>query len=246
MTSHVDDKPTTPMVGRRAVARGAAWSIPVVALAVAAPASAATSTGCKVVLGTVVWKNLPATGHPVTQFKFGAPVTTSVGGLTLTVTASGDTAAANNGVVTTGPIGGATSLLLLHSQNGKNNTTQTITLKFSKKVQNLQFTLLDIDSSADLDKKGNITDSHWQDKVSILPAPSGQTLGTTVQGSGTVAAPWKAKTNNTVVADGQTTANVKLNWGAAMDTVTIVYSQTGSQDGSPKVGISDLSFQTVC
>ena len=47
MTSHVDDKPTTPMVGRRAVARGAAWSVPVVALAVAAPASAATSTPCK-------------------------------------------------------------------------------------------------------------------------------------------------------------------------------------------------------
>jgi hypothetical protein len=31
-----------------------------------------------------------------------------------------------------------------------------------------------------------------------------------------------------------------------LDTVTIVYSQDGKQDGSPEVGIGDLSFQTVC
>lgn len=241
MTSHVDDKPTTPMIGRRAVARGAAWSVPVVALAVAAPASAATS-GCHAQTGTLVWRNL-SSGSQLNK-----NLATTISGLTLRVTTTGDTGATDNGIRSTGPIGAATSLLLLHSQNDKSNTTQTITLKFSAKVQNLQFTLLDIDSSQTVTVKGHKTTitNHWQDKVSILPAPSGQTKGSTVQGSGTTAAPWRAITADTVVPDNSATGNVHLNWTQALDTVTIVYSQDGSQDGSPKVGIGDISFQTVC
>jgi hypothetical protein len=241
MTSHVDEKSTTPLVGRRAVARGAAWSLPVVALAVAAPANAATSV-CKATTGKLAWTT-QSQGNLL-----GKVLLTTVPGLTATVTATGDTGAANNGIRSTGPIGGANSLLLMHSQNGKNNTSQTITLKFSAKVQNLQFTLLDIDSSQDVSGHGHnqSVDDHWQDKVSVLPAPSSQIKGSTVQGSGTAAAPWRAITKNTVVPDNGTTANVTISWSTPLDTVVLVYSQDGTQDGSPKVGISDISFQTVC
>lgn len=236
MTPHVHDHENPRLIGRRAVTRGAAWSIPAVSLAVAAPAMAVS--GCTPTTGLLVWKNL-SSGN-----QLGKVLSTTVNGLTLTVTAKGDTDADDNGIRSAGPIGGANSLLLLHSENDKNNTTQTITLKFSQQVQNLQFTLLDIDSSRD-SFFGKVT-NHWQDKISIQPAPSGQTKGSTVQGSGTTTAPWRAIDQDTPVPDNSTTGNVRLNWTTALDTVTIVYSQDGKQDGSPKVGIGDLSFQTVC
>jgi hypothetical protein len=244
MTSHVDETPSPPLIGRRAVARGAAWSVPVVALAVAAPASAAASHGggCTITTGSLVWKSQKLAHQQANLFA--QALQTSVAAVTLTVTATGDTGAANNGVPSTGPIGGATSLLLLHSVNGKSNTTQTITLKFSAKVQNLQLTILDVDSSQTV-SRGSKT-NHWQDKISILPAPSSQTRGSGVQGSGTSVAPWRAVSADNVVSDTQTTGNIRLSWAGALDTITIVYSQDGSQDGSPKVGIGDLSFQTVC
>ena len=54
MTIDQDVRPSAPrQVGRRAVARGAAWSIPVVSLAVAAPAMAAS--GCKLTTGLLSW-----------------------------------------------------------------------------------------------------------------------------------------------------------------------------------------------
>ena len=236
MTPHVHDHDHERLIGRRAVTRGVAWSIPVVSLAVAAPAMAVS--GCTPKTGVLVWKNL-SSGN-----QLGKTLVTTVPGLTLVVSATGDTDATDNGIRSTGPIGGATSLLLLHSENDKNNTTQTITLKFSQKVQNLQLTLLDIDSSRD--SFFGKTTNHWQDKISILPAPTGQTKGSTVQGSGTTAAPWRAIDQDTPVPDGSTTGNVQLSWTTALDTVTIVYAQDGKQDGSPKVGIGDLSFQTVC
>jgi hypothetical protein len=235
---HVQDHEQPRQIGRRAVTRAAVWSIPVVSLAVAAPAMAVS--GCTPKTGLLVWKNL-SSGN-----QLGKTLVTTVPGLTVVVSATGDTDADDNGIRSTGPIGAATSLLLLHSENNKNNTTQTITLKFSQKVQNLAFTLLDIDSSRDRNIFGQSYTNHWQDKISILPAPSSQTKGSTVQGSGTTAAPWRAVDLDTPVPDGSTTGNVQLSWSTALDTVTIVYSQDGKQDGSPKVGISDLSFQTVC
>jgi hypothetical protein len=246
MTSHVDEKPTPPMIGRRAIARGAAWSVPVVALAVAAPASAATSGGggsCTPTAGSLLWRNqsLPRRAKNL----FGTALQTSIAGVTLTVTASGDTGATNNGVPSSGPIGGATSLLLLHSENYVTNTTQTVTLTFSKPVQNLQLSLLDIDSSATTDRRGRVT-THWEDVLSVTPTPSSQAKGAGVQGTGTSAAPWRAINNNNVVSDNQTTGNVALSWAGPLTSVTIVYRQDGAQDGSPKVGIGDLSFRTVC
>ena len=238
MTIDQDVRPRAPkQVGRRAVTRGAAWSIPVVTLAVAAPAMAAS--GCTPKTGVLSWKGQDA-GSLLNK-----TLATTIAGLTLRVTASGDTGAANNGVRSTGPVGGATSLLLLHSENDNNNTTQTVVLKFSAKVSNLSFTFLDIDSSRDK-AHGNTYDNHWQDKVSILPAPTNQTKGSTVMGSGTTAAPWRSIDQDTPVPDNGTTGNVNVSWATAVDTITIVYSQDGSQDGSPKVGLSDLSFSTVC
>jgi len=237
---HVHDQEQARLIGRRAVTRGAAWSIPVVSLAVAAPAMAVS--GCTVKTGKLAWTS------QIAGSLFGKTLVTTVSGVTATVTGTGDTGATDNGIRSAGPIGGANSLLLLHSKNDVNNTSQTITIKFSQPVQNLSFTFLDIDSSQTVTGKGHnqtITD-HWQDKISIQPAPSGQTKGSTVQGSGTVAAPWRSIDQDTPVPDTGTTGNVLVNWTASHDTITIVYSQDGSQDGSPKVGIGDLSFQTVC
>jgi hypothetical protein len=246
MTSHVDEKPT-PLIGRRAITRGAAWSVPVVALAVAAPASAATSGGgggCTPTSGTLVWRNQTLPRHA--RNLFGTALQTSLAGVTLTVSASGDTGADDNGIPSRGPIGGATSLLLLHSENYVDNTSQTVTLTFSQPVQNLQLSLLDVDSSATIGRHNRVTQSHWQDELSVTPAPSSQSRGSGVQGTGTSASPWRAVNNNNVVSDTQTTGNVALSWAGPLTSVTFTYRQDGDQDGSPKVGISDLSFRTVC
>jgi hypothetical protein len=232
MTPHLDDREEARLIGRRAVTRGVAWSIPVVSMAVAAPAMAVS--GCTLKTGKLAWTS-QSSGELL-----GKTLVTTASGVTATVIATGDTEADQNGVRSSGPIGGASSLLLLHSENHVRNTSQTITLKFSQQVQNLSFTFLDIDSS----RSGS--SNHWQDKIWVLPTPSGQTKGSTVQGSGTQTSPWRATTTDTPVPDAGTSGNVVVSWAAPLDTVTIVYSQDGSQDGSPKVGISDITFQSVC
>src|SRR3954454_21699047 len=99
MSPHVHNTSETTTVGRRALTRGAAWSVPFVTLAVAAPASAATS-GCTVQLGKLDW-DLFANGSN----QLNKVLTTTISGVTVKVTVAGDVAA-NNGVVTSTSTGG--------------------------------------------------------------------------------------------------------------------------------------------
>jgi hypothetical protein len=231
-----DVTPARTQVGRRSLTRGAAWSVPVVALAMAAPANAATS-GCKNTTGTLSWKTI----KPVGKVQTGKTLATTLGGVTANVTTTGDTGATDNGINTTGPIGGSGSLILFHSENDNSDTSQTITITFSAQVSNVSLSLLDIDSSQD--KTFFNTTNHWQDLVSVSPAPSTAAKGSTVMGSGTTGSPYRATTKNTTVPDGSATGNVDLTFAGPLKTITVVYSQDGSQDGSPKMGISDISFQ---
>ena len=73
-------------------------------------------------------------------------VTTGNTGVTVTVTASGATSAANNGDVTSTPPAVCPRCMRFYDLNNVNNTSQTVTITFSKPVQNLSFSLLDVDS----------------------------------------------------------------------------------------------------
>jgi hypothetical protein len=234
-----DVTPARKQVGRRALTRGAAWSVPVVTLAMAAPANAATS-GCTLTTGQLVWSGFSNKSNQLNKF-----LATTVAGVTVKVTTAGGTGADDNGIATTDTVGGSKSLLLFHDENNVNNTAQTITITFSKAVRTLSFSLLDIDSSQSTDRHGTKTND-WEDQV-VVTGPSGfvATKGSTVVGSGATGDPFKAKTMNTPVTDDSSTGNVALSWAHATDdmtSVTLVYSQNGTQHGSPKMGISDITF----
>src|SRR3954447_22151231 len=135
MTPHVQDHDQARMIGRRAVTRGAAWSVPVVALAMAAPANAATSVSC--VTGKLDWDKIKD-GNQTDK------VLVPVGGngVTVTVSTTGADDADNNGDVTSTVTGGLSKVMRFYDVNNKNNTSQQVTITFSKTVRNVSFSLL--------------------------------------------------------------------------------------------------------
>jgi hypothetical protein len=222
-----DVRPRAPkQVGRRTVTRGAAWSIPVVSLAVAAPSMAAS--GCKITTGSLSW-DVFANGSKQT----GVPLTTTLAGVTVTITVSGDTTAANNGTVTNVVTGGLSKVLRFYDLNNKANTAQTVTLTFSKPVQNLQFSLLDVDSQT----------GAYEDLVVINTPNWAGTKHPNVIGTGTSGAPYRAKNTNSPVLGSSADSNVDLSWTSSLSSVSCTYKQDGSVNGTPFIGISDLSFQ---
>ncbi len=231
MTTHQDVRPTAPkQVGRRAVARGAAWSIPVVSLAMAAPAMAVS--GCKPTTGALSWD---VYGNGTKQT--GKALATTLTGVTVTVTVSGDTGAANNGEVTSTVTGGLTKVLRFYDLNNKKDTSQTVTLTFSKPVQNLSFSLLDVDSQS------GILQNAYEDLVIINTAGGSAHRHSNVKGSGTVADPYRGKNTNSPVAGSSADSNVDLSWTGPISSVSFTYKQDGSVNGNPFIGISDLTFQ---
>ena len=231
MTTHQDVRPRAPkQVGRRAVTRGAAWSIPVVSLAMAAPAMAVS--GCKMTTGALSWDVF---GNGTKQT--GKALATTLAGVTVTVSVSGDTGAANNGEVTSTTTGGLSKVLRFYDLNNKKDTSQTVTLTFSKPVQNLSFSLLDVDSQSGL------LQNAYEDLVVINTAGASAHRHSNVKGAGTVADPYRAKNSNSPVSGASADSNVDLSWTGPISSVSFTYKQDGSVSGNPFIGISDLSFQ---
>ena len=231
MTTQQDVRPTAPkQVGRRAVARGAAWSIPVVSLAMAAPAMAVS--GCKMTTGALSWDVF---GNGTKQT--GKALATTLTGVTVTVSVSGDTGAADNGEVTSTTTGGLSKVLRFYDLNNKKNTSQTVTLTFSKPVQNLSFSLLDVDSQSGTPLNA------YEDLVVINTAGGTAHKHSNVKGSGTAADPYRGKTTNSPVAGTSADSNVDLSWTGPVSSVSFTYKQDGTVNGTPFIGISDLTFQ---
>jgi hypothetical protein len=233
MTSHVDEKSTTPLVGRRAVARGAAWSLPVVALAVAAPANAATSV-CKSTTGKLDWDVFASNSNQLNKV-----LTTSISGVTVKVTVTGDYAAGNGNVVSTST-GGLSKVMRFYDMENKNNTSQTILITFSKQVQNVAFSLLDVDSQS-----GRVENA-YEDLVIVNTPGWVGTKHSNVKGSGTTADPYRGRTTDSPVDGSNSNSNVDLSWASKLTQVSFTYAQDGRVNGAPFIGISDISFQTVC
>jgi hypothetical protein len=233
MNTQLDERSRAPkQVGRRAVARGAAWSIPVVSLAVAAPAMAAS--GCKLTTGLLSWDVFTSgsnqTGH--------ALATSGGTGVTVTVSLSGDTGADNNGEVTSTSTGGLSKVLRFYDLNDHSNTSQTVTLTFSKPVQNLSFSLLDVDSQS-----GNRGQAAYEDLVIVNTAGWTATKHSNVKGLGTTAMPYRAQTTNSPEDGSSPDSNVDLGWTGPISSVSFTYKQDGSVNGNPFIGISDIAFQ---
>lgn len=233
MTPHVQDHDHARLIGRRAVTRGAAWSVPVVALAVAAPANAATSVSCAP--GTLSWDNYTSGSNQLGKVL--VPTGSNLTGLTVSVTTTGDTTADNNGEVTSTTTGGQSKVLRFYDVNNKRNTSQLVTITFSKPVQNLSFSLLDVDS-----QDGSFGTNAYEDLVTVVTAGWSGTKHANVIGDGTPAHPYRAKNTDSPVAGGSADSNVDLTFAGPLSSVSFIYGQDGKVNGNPFIGISDLTF----
>lgn len=230
MTSQDDDQTTPHYIGRRALTRGAAWSVPVVALAVAAPAVAAS---VKCTAGVLSWDSFRSGANGLGTFA------TTISGLTVTISVSGATGADNNGKVTSTSTGGQSNVIRFYDEENVSNTSQTVTINFSKPVRNLGLSLLDVDSQL-----GDHGDRAYEDLVWITsPSSWSATTHSNIKGSGTQASPYRAINTNSPVDGTSPNSNIDLTFVGPLQTVSFVYGQDGSVDGGPFIGMSDLSFQ---
>jgi hypothetical protein len=238
MTSHADDTSNAPAarsaVGRRTIARGAAWSVPVVAVALAAPAEAHYSGGC--LSGKLAWSTCTRRGQ------LNKPLVTAGGtGVTVMVTDSGDTSHSANGVVTDTTTGGLSPVMRFYDENAVTDTIQTITLTFSMPVQNVSFSLLDVDS--EISGSGS-TSRRYQDEIRIItPASWSGSKHSNVKGSGTDGDPYRALTTDSPVSGSSGSSNVDLSFVGPLTQISFSYAQDGKVFGDPYIGISDISFQ---
>lgn len=172
---------------RRTVVRGAAWSVPVVAVATAAPAFAASPCTAKTALLPVTWS---ATSTTTSQ------TGTTTTGATVSVAAAYTRAGLSPGSLGSGNLGAQTASSTRDSFAIVNNTPalltgdpstnfQTVTFTFSEPVFGLTFSIDDIDRGT----------GYW-DWVSLASSPGeipGATFsaGTTIIGGGTDANGWR-------------------------------------------------------
>ena len=189
---------------RRSVVRGAAWSVPVVAVAATAPAFAASPCANRTALLPVSWSSSYSTTRQTGSIA-GTPVVNVTAGYTATTLGPGSLNAQN---LTPSTVGSLTrdSISLVNNSptsltlNAEGNY-QTVTFAFTREVYGLTFAIDDID---------RVTGSYY-DHVFLAGAPEtpAVTLGSAVTGGGTSANPWR-----TTGASGDNAAN---------QTVTVTY-----------------------
>ncbi len=178
---------------RRTVVRGAAWSVPVIAVAAAAPAFAASpcdSTYSYRLDWGVTPYNPPGslTASPNSGVATVPPPTGGTPGalgipVTFTSTLQGTTTRydQNLHVLATTGIGGLQpsqqGVAIRSATSGGLANTQTITITFGRAVSNLSFSVVDLDRAGTFD-----------DRVSLNPLPTSYSRALTVGGVGAYAA----------------------------------------------------------
>jgi hypothetical protein len=249
---------------RRTLVRGAAWSVPVVAVAATAPAYA--TSACADGAYQVRWgTDYTASTKSATANRTGTSGSGAVGNapLTLTITTKfvGAMAAgsANDGVsnLAASPWNvagvGAPGLAIMQQvttryywwsatryplPTPRDGNYQQVTLTFSRPVWDLKFTITDIDSNS----------GQYQDRIVVSGSPS-FTLNSGVSGGGSDGSPWQPVNNNqNWNPQTQTQGNVQVDYSGlpAANVYTITYwnDQSGdiSGDGLQGVFLGTLTF----
>lgn len=241
---------------RRALVRGAAWTVPVVAVAATAPAYAASP--CDSNNYTLDWgggtlaggltsysppnnpggngaKTGTATVNPPSG-SLGAPVL-----VTFRSTMTGSMVRASDNLTLSseqnvGGLGLGPGLNISHADgisSGFGNR-QEIAISFNRDVDGLKFAITDIDAQS----------GGWIDQIALGGTRTGTPVST-VQGAGTTAQPWMAtvfgnRANNTNLG------NVAVEYtGTIVANTTIVLSfwnMTNGGDSNQRVFLSDFTF----
>jgi hypothetical protein len=214
------DRPGSAGISRRTVARSAVWAVPVVSVAMAAPAFAA-SGGCQQQgAGTITTDQ--KTGA-VTALTFPGGVTAIVA---ITQVRNGKPYQPlmdkETGRVFTTDYGTPWDYVRLHHAKGmKQGDVITMTITFPQPVSGFGFTITDIDGEQ----------GQWIDQVAVAPQAFSASKGPNVIGAGTSAAPFlsdPSNPGNIDSADGDAT----LVWPGAQTQFTIVYTAADDRNTS--------------
>lgn len=245
---------------RRSFVRAAAWSVPVVSLAAAAPAFAASPCDSRV--GAVIdWDN-PATTTHVRESVWKSVTTYDPDGngtvpsITLTTTASysGNMKSGpefgnitNDSLLLQSNIGGLNQAGLVMYQSttstgaGSFNDRGTYTFTFTRPVTNLTFTITDIDSGG----------AQYYDRLMLTAGFTQQFRAGAVTGAGTQSDPYRATNSNAGVDDfTSANGNVRVTYPGTISSFTITYwnesanlgDKPGWYNNQQAVFLSDLTF----
>lgn len=220
-------KSSTPgTLSRRTLAKGAAWSVPVISIAASAPA--VTASQCVVQTN---FDGLQVGSRPKTLTFAPSAV---VGSLEFASTGNGgDSTPGDTGLVartTSPPQWNYIEIEQLRSLQA--GDTVTVTLKLSAPVENLSFVLHDIDS----------VDGGYQDTVVVNTPGFTSTLGPGLQGIGTSTNPFKpTRSGDYPINSGL--GDLRLRWAGPVQTVSFTYRAgiTGSS-ANQHIGLGNISF----
>ena len=213
---------------RRSVLRAAAWTTPVIALATAAPAQAASRCVNKTNF------NALTTGTKPTQIAFpGTGVTATLS----YVGYGGFTGSSTNGAVQNGPQGGNPATqkwIKFENDTARFGSGLDVKIVFSEPVNKLSFTLFDLDWA----------DGNHRDAVIATTPPTSFTIASALQGNGTVNNPWRKITVGEIPST-SLNGNVQLNYTGPISEVRFRYFQdlpNLNRNHNQLIGLSDLAF----
>lgn len=223
-----------PAPTRRSIIATGAWAAPVVAVGAAAPAFAASAC----IPQTLNWNNYTAGQAAPSAITIGSTkITQSIAYGTAT-NGSATPPGANSGFVQTGPSGGIAGNRFTLAMGTAATPIQvgdflTWTLTFSTPVQNVQFTVTDIDRAT----------GSWKDSVAVSPAPTSASKGSNVNtGTGTTADPWTS-TDNVNVLPTSGAGNVAVTYKGPISSIVLTYKNLEPGTGSQMlININSISF----
>lgn len=222
---------------RRTLVRGAAWSVPVVAVAATAPAYAASNCAGQ----PAIAMNLATkTGADGTSLGIASQATgVSLGQYNLSTS---DPAF---------PLSGWLELENVPRATSETNPTryQDVTLTFGRSVSLLQFTVSDLDTTS------TWSQSYW-DRLAIINSASAFTAApvvagsTTVTGAGTLDDPLRQRTftNATPSSNNDTSRQMKVSFTGTTQSITLRFwsSRDTNQYGTHAIWIGNMTYKTNC
>lgn len=238
----------SPGTSRRAVVRGAAWTVPAVAVAASAPAYAVScnTVSWRLNWGTTTYQKLSADQGKATipGVAGSVPVVVTFDSqMSGTMVRETDNLTVDTGTTDIGNLGNSeVGLLLSHKDPipALRDNRQTLTISFDRDVTGLSFSITDLDSAA----------SNWYDQVeasgtrtfAVTPRPANQGGGTYVLGDGTLGNAWRYRDATTQLPNsGNDRGNVKVTYSGTVRSITLDYWSSVA-NGNQKVWISDLTF----
>lgn len=248
---------------RRAIVRGAAWSVPVVAVAATAPAFAAspcaTTYSFRLDWGTTTYRRTDARNATASV--------TSVGATPLTVTFTSTSSSSanvpdpnrnlsvppNTGTATTadpvvtslGGRAGERGVMLYHASStpGRANR-QDVAISFSRPVRGLKFWITDIDTIASPAYSDRVELVGYTAAGAIVPFSS---TNDGITGSGSAASPW-LRTSDANVSENAGGAQTLVDFSAStaeVKSLVLTYWNNAGGTQYHRVFVGDLEFTAL-